>query len=67
MRCMPKGHTTMGALRACRFGGVPFSEAGELIQAFNLQLSHSLSPALGGIRSRLMCGEGGIIDSRGAP
>ena len=31
MRCMPKGLPTMGALRACRFEGVMFSEAQEVI------------------------------------
>ena len=53
MRCMPKakgtppwgpfghvGHTTMGALRACRFRGVMISEAGEVIQALNSSFIH---------------------------
>eukprot|EP00966_Prymnesium_polylepis_P134501 3108708-Prymnesium_polylepis.1 len=29
-RCMPKGHPTWGALWACRFEGVVFSEAEEV-------------------------------------
>ena len=51
---MPKGLPTMGALRACRFEGVIFSEAGELIQGLYLLLTHLLSPGLARIRSRLM-------------
>ena len=35
MRCMPKGHTTMGALRACRFEGVSFSECEKVIYTLN--------------------------------
>ena len=40
MRCMPKGHTTMGALRACRFEGVMFLRGEEVIQALNSSFIH---------------------------
>ena len=59
---MPKGHTTMGALRACRFEGVIFSEAGELIQGLHLLLTHFLSPGLARIRSKLMRADRGDAD-----
>ena len=40
MRCMPKGHTTMGALRACRFEGVMFLRGEEVIQALSSSFIH---------------------------
>ena len=37
---MPKGHTTMGALRACRFEGVTFLRGEEVIQALSSSFIH---------------------------